>query len=276
MLASLALGRRRLVGSALAPVRQLCAGGQILTRTFPSRPARQHERPSEERRPFQQKDRRRDDKLLARYHPAAPIETQMEAWISDWDAEQNALRVGITQLRPEVWGMPMRPDIVDRVVHWQRACRRKGRKREKSKAERSGGGAKPLPQKGTGKARQGSIRSPHFVGGGRAHPARPRDFSYSLNRKVVSLGVRVALSDKYARGALVLLESTNLELGKTQLLLEKLARLGIRPKLDKPGCGGHRVMIVGSNDVADKGQVLLKRAAQNVQVVDTSRTTHAP
>lgn len=200
----------------------------------------------------------------------------MEAWISDWDAEQNALRVGITQLRPEVWGMPMRPDIVDRVVHWQRACRRKGRKREKSKAERSGGGAKPLPQKGTGKARQGSIRSPHFVGGGRAHPARPRDFSYSLNRKVVSLGVRVALSDKYARGALVLLESTNLELGKTQLLLEKLARLGIRPKLDKPGCGGHRVMIVGSNDVADKGQVLLKRAAQNVQVGDTSRTTHAP
>jgi large subunit ribosomal protein L4 len=87
-------------------------------------------------------------------------------------------------LNPEVWGQPLRKDVVHSTLVWWRACQREGTHKAKGKGEVSGTGKKPFPQKGRGKARQGSRRSPQFVGGGVAHPPVPRDYSYQLPKRV--------------------------------------------------------------------------------------------
>ena len=102
-------------------------------------------------------------------------------------------------LHRDTFGQPLRRDILHRVVTWQRAGWRAGNASTKTKGEVSGSGRKPFQQKGRGAARQGSLRNPHFVGGGRAHGPRTRDWSYSLNKKVRRLGIKVALSTKYAQ-----------------------------------------------------------------------------
>ena len=142
--------------------------------------------PWELRRPFQQVNRRRDDKHEERLLPAIPetLAPYVEAWVSSW--ERPAVRGGLVQLRSDVWAMPLRPDIVHRVVTWQRAGRRQGTAKTKSRAEVKGGGRKPRPQKGQGRSRQGSIRAPQWRGGGKAHGARPKDWSYHLNAKVLA------------------------------------------------------------------------------------------
>ena len=160
-------------------------------------------RPHAVRAPFQQPNRRRDDALVPRM-PAVVPETSapfVQAWLSAWEAP----RAGIALLRADVWAMPLRPDVVHRVVTWQRACMRQGTSTTKGRHEVRGGGKKPRPQKGSGRSRQGSIRSPLYVGGGHAHPKVPRDWSYTLNLKVQTLGLKTALSDKYRRGALIVL-----------------------------------------------------------------------
>ena len=86
-----------------------------------------------------------------------------------------------------MFGAPIRRDIVHRVVRWQLAKRRKGNAFVKTRAEVSGGGRKPWPQKGTGRARHGSIRSPLWRGGGKAHGPRNPDFSFKLPKKVGGL-----------------------------------------------------------------------------------------
>jgi len=217
--------------------------------------------PWEERRPFQQKNQKRDDALLPRHMPTVPEHRNLtlEAWVGSWNASDLEMRrTGIVKLRTDVWSVPLRPDIVHHVVTCQRACRRKARVKTKGRSEVRGGGKKPRPQKGTGKSRISSIRAPHWRGGGRAHPLTPRDWSYKLPRKVVSLGLRVALSDKYRRGALVVLEDVGLQQHKTALLSQKLNALGIRET-------GQTVMIIGSNDGADPGQRNLHLASRNLE-----------
>ena len=131
--------------------------------------------------PIQQKNRKRDQVLEPRVHRAGGDTALAHAWLSAWDEP----RAGIAQLRSDVWAMPIRTDIVQCVVTWQRACARQGTSKTKSRSEVRGGGKKPRPQKGQGRSRHGSIRSPIWVGGGHAFPKRPRDFSYKLNSKVV-------------------------------------------------------------------------------------------
>ena len=93
--------------------------------------------PNAFRKPFQQTNRRRDDVFLERMMPAVPDTSKaLQAWVSSWDEP----RVGITELPAEVWGLPPRPDIVNNVVLWQRACRRLGLATSKGRAEVSGGG----------------------------------------------------------------------------------------------------------------------------------------
>ena len=219
-------------------------------------------RPWNLRRPHQQKNQRRDDVHLDRHVPLVPqaLEPTVQAWLAHWGPNEPTLRAGIINLRSDVWTMPLRPDIVHRVVHWQLQSRRPKRGIGKSRGEVRGGGRKPRPQKGTGKSRQGSIRVPHYRGGGVAHPRRPRDFSYPLNRKVVNLGMRVVLSDKYRRGSVIFVNETRTEDHTKQTLLERLAMLGIQ------GNDGHRVLIVGSNDSSDRGQKLMKTASAGLHV----------
>lgn len=193
--------------------------------------------PQRLRRPFQQKNRRRDQVLEPRLQPGVPttLQPQLEAWLSSWTEP----RLGITKLRADVWGMPLRPDIVSNVLVWQRACMRQGTASSKGRGEVRGGGRKPRPQKGTGRSRQGSIRSPIWRGGGRAFPKKPRDFSYKLPRKIVTLGIKSALSDKYKRNALIVLDSLAMEKPQASDLVQNLTELGF-------DTDQHKVLLINS------------------------------
>jgi len=104
---------------------------------------------------------------------------------------------------------------------------RAGTKRQKSRAEVRGGGKKPWSQKGTGSARAGSIRSPIWVGGGRAFAARPRDFTQKLNRKMYRAGLRSMLGQLVRTDRLVVAADISVAEAKTKLLVQKLAQMAL-------------------------------------------------
>lgn len=120
-----------------------------------------------------------------------------------------------------------RADIMARVVHWQLAKRRAGTHKVKGLGEVSGTTKKPYRQKGTGNARQGSLRAPQFRGGGIVHGPVVRDHGYSLNKKVRRLGLISALSQKAAEGKLVVLDTAASAADtKTAVLAKQLKQLG--------------------------------------------------
>lgn len=128
---------------------------------------------------------------------------------------------------PEVlFGAAPRADIMARVVHWQLAKRRAGTHKVKGMGEVSGTTKKPYKQKGTGRARQGSLRSPQFRTGGAVHGPVVRDHGYDLPKKVRRLGLISALSQKKAEGKLVVIEAAASEEGKTAALRKQVAALG--------------------------------------------------
>ena len=118
---------------------------------------------------------------------------------------------GELELADAVFGLEPRKDILQRVVEWQRAKARAGTHKTKTRAEVSGTGKKPFKQKGSGNARQGTLRGPHQEGGGRAHGPVVRDHGYSLNKKVRSLGLKHALSAKAAEGKLIVVDALALK-----------------------------------------------------------------
>jgi large subunit ribosomal protein L4 len=113
---------------------------------------------------------------------------------------------GDIELPDAVFGAEPRVDIMARVVHWQEAKRRAGTHKVKGMGEVSGTTKKPYRQKGTGNARQGSLRSPQFRKGGIVHGPVVRDHGYSLNKKVRRLGLISALSQKAKEGKLVVVD----------------------------------------------------------------------
>ena len=129
-----------------------------------------------------------------------------QAWISDF---QTANRLGIVNLNPLVFGERLRLDIIHRVIHWERAKIRSGSANTKTRAEVRGGGRKPRPQKGSGRARVGSTRAPNRVGGGISHGPKPQSYFYPLPSKIKILGLRAALSVKYAQGDLHIVDALN-------------------------------------------------------------------
>ena len=156
-------------------------------------------------------------------------------------------------LPADVFGLPPRPDILHRVVVWQLAKKRQGSGAAKTRANVSGGGRKPWKQKGTGRARAGSIRSPLWVGGGKAHAPVPRSFETKCNKKVRRLALATALSARAAEGRLFVvqggaeaaLSSPILSLasdGKTATLAKALAAMlppGARPSALLADGGGN-------------------------------------
>ena len=125
------------------------------------------------------------------------------------------------------FGREFNEALVHQVVTAYMAAGRAGTKRQKSRAEVSGGGIKPWKQKGGGRARAGSIRSPIWVGGGRAFAARPRDYSQKVNRKMYQGALRAMLSELARLERLVVVESLELEAPKTRLLAAKLKEFGL-------------------------------------------------
>ncbi len=133
---------------------------------------------------------------------------------------------GSAELPDEFFGATPRTDIMARVVHWQLAKRRAGTHKTKGLGEVQGTTKKPYRQKGTGNARQGSLRAPQFRTGGVVHGPVVRSHAYSLNKKVRRLGLISALSQKQAEGKLVVLEQATDGSGKTKELARKLKTLG--------------------------------------------------
>jgi large subunit ribosomal protein L4 len=137
---------------------------------------------------------------------------------------------GTAELPEEIFGATPRPDIMARVVHWQMSKRRAGTHKVKGMSEVSGTTKKPYKQKGTGNARQGSLRAPQFRTGGAVHGPVVRDHGYRLNKKVRRLGLISALSQKQAEGKLIVLETAG-GIARTGELAAKLKVLGWRSAL---------------------------------------------
>ncbi len=137
---------------------------------------------------------------------------------------------GIATLDDAVFGIAPRGDVMARVVHWQLAKRRAGTHAVKGMGEVSGTTRKPYKQKGTGRARQGSLRAPQFRTGGVVHGPVVRDHGYDLPKKVRRLGLISALSKKCAEGKLVVLDGAGAG-GKTSDLAGKFKTLGWRSAL---------------------------------------------
>jgi large subunit ribosomal protein L4 len=137
-----------------------------------------------------------------------------------------AKEVGSIELSETVFGLPVRADILARMVNWQLAKRRAGTHKAKTIGDVQGTTAKPFKQKGTGRARQGSLRSPQFRGGAVIFGPVVRSHAYDLPKKVRKLALKTALSSKAADGKIVVLDSTSLAKPKTKELATRLKKLG--------------------------------------------------
>ena len=133
---------------------------------------------------------------------------------------------GDIELADAVFGIEPRADILHRVVTWQLEKRRGTARPTRERADVARSGKKLGKQKGGGTARHGDRRAPIFVGGGKAHGARLRDFNPGLNKKVRALGLRMALSSKAQAGQLIVLDGLVVADGKTKALAAELAKIG--------------------------------------------------
>ncbi|GAA0437834.1 MULTISPECIES: 50S ribosomal protein L4 [Sphingomonas] len=138
----------------------------------------------------------------------------------------DAAESGDIELKDEVFGVEPRADILHRVVTWQLEKRRGTARGTRERADVARTGKKLGRQKGGGVARHGDRRAPIFVGGGKAHGARVRDFNPSLNKKIRALGLRMALSSHAKAGSLIVVDGLTVEDGKTKALTGNLSKLG--------------------------------------------------
>ncbi|NNF94278.1 MAG: 50S ribosomal protein L4 [Altererythrobacter sp.] len=160
---------------------------------------------------------------------------------------------GDVELNKDVFGVEPRADILHRVVTWQLENRRATARPTRERSDIARTGKKFGPQKGSGGARHGDRGAPIFIGGGKAHGARKRDFDQSLNKKIRSLGLKMALSSK-AKDGLVVVDSLSLKDAKTKVL---------KGHFDKAGWNG-KVLVIDGESV-DEG---FKKAAGNLPGVN--------
>jgi large subunit ribosomal protein L4 len=138
---------------------------------------------------------------------------------------------GEIELLDAVFGIEPRRDILTRTVNWQLAKRRSGNHKAKGISDVSGTTAKPWAQKGTGRARQGSLRSPQFRKGGVIFGPVVRDHAHDLPKKVRKAALCMALSSKQKDGKLIVIETAKLDSHKTKALAQKFGKLGINAAL---------------------------------------------
>jgi len=135
---------------------------------------------------------------------------------------------GTVDVPDELFGITPNVAVMHQVVTAQLAAKRAGTHSTKTRSEVRGGGAKPWRQKGTGRARQGSIRSPQWRGGGVAHGPHPRDYSQRTPKKMIRLALRGALSDRAAEGKLIVVDDWGVSEPKTKSGVQLLEALGLR------------------------------------------------
>lgn len=160
-------------------------------------------------------------------------------------------KVGSLQLSDDVWGADVNEHLLWEVVKWQRAKKRAGTASSKTVADVHGTNKKPYRQKGTGNARQGSMKGHHMVGGGRAFGPKPRDYGYTIPKKVKKGALRSALSLRCKENQLVVLDQFALAEGKTKLVAQALEGLGL----------GKTLIVDG------KGNEALRRGTRNLRSV---------
>ena len=161
---------------------------------------------------------------------------------------------GAVDVSEAAFGRDFNESLVHQVVTAYLAGARRGTKAQKDRAQTRGGGAKPWRQKGTGRARAGTIRSPIWVGGGRAFAASPRDFSQKVNRKMYRGAMRAILSELVRQERLSLVEEFQLEAPKTKMLVSRLKEMDM-----------NSVLIVV--EAFDEKLYLASRNLPNVEVV---------
>jgi len=143
----------------------------------------------------------------------------------------NKEKVGEVDLKEDIFGVEIKPHLLHEVVVWQRACRRGGNASTKTRGEVAGSGRKPWRQKGTGRARVGSIRSPIWRGGGTVFGPRPRSYAYTLPKKVRRAALKMALSSKLANGQLVILADYPYAEPKTREFVQILKNFNLEKAL---------------------------------------------
>ena len=134
---------------------------------------------------------------------------------------------GTVDVAESAFGVEYNEPLVHQVVTAFLAGARAGTKAQKNRSQASGGGAKPWRQKGTGRARAGTIRSPIWVGGGRTFAAKPRDYSQKVNKKMYRAALRSICSELVRQDRLIITDSITMEAPKTKELAGKLKKLGL-------------------------------------------------
>lgn len=153
--------------------------------------------------------------------------------------DRTGKKVGDVDLEPAVFGIEPNVAVMHQVVVAGAAAARAGTHSTKTRAEVRGGGRKPWRQKGTGRARHGSIRSPLWVGGGIAHGPRPRDHAQRVNRKMKRLALRSALSDRANEGRIKVLDELSFDEPRTRDAADLVAALGL---------DGRTLLVIGGPD----------------------------
>jgi large subunit ribosomal protein L4 len=143
----------------------------------------------------------------------------------------DAKKSGDVELNDAIFGVEPRGDILHRVVTWQLEKRRAPASATRERSDVARTGKKFGRQKGGGVARHGDRRAPIFIGGGKAHGQRARTFGHDLNKKVRTLGLKMALSSKAKDGAIVVLDNLDVKDGKTKVLAGQLEKLGLKKAL---------------------------------------------
>lgn len=143
----------------------------------------------------------------------------------------NSEKVRDINLNDSIWTSEVHEDSLKKMIRLQLAATRQGTHKTKNRSEVSGGGRKPWKQKGTGRARQGSIRATQWVGGGIAHGVQPRDYSFKINKKERTLALRSALADKLNNNSIVVFESLELPSLKTKDVKEIISKNALAGKV---------------------------------------------
>lgn len=143
----------------------------------------------------------------------------------------NCEQVGEIELCDAVFGVEINKEAMHQVVKMHLANRRQGTQSALTRSEVSGGGIKPWRQKGTGRARQGSIRAPQWIHGGIVFAPKPRDYSYTIPKKIKRIAMKSALSSKVAGSEIIVLDELKMEAPKTKAIAEMLKKFEAKKTL---------------------------------------------
>jgi len=161
----------------------------------------------------------------------------------------NNKEVGSLDLADAVFGAPVNEALIYEAVRWQLACERAGTHKTKVRREVQGSGKKLWRQKGTGRARMGSIRSPLWRHGGTVHGPQPRDYSYKLPKKMQLGALRSALSAKVRDGELFVVQAFEISDHKTKTMKDVLGRLGMAKSALLVEAGENRNLTLGARNL---------------------------